>query len=170
MLLCFYSQLESLTAKQSSDSTYTKSAQPSPLYSISTSSPIPSTHRSTASTTLLSSTILSTLYNTDSPQSSTHFTVKSTETSTASYTKLSAKTEKTFIGVTVNPSLKKPTQTSTVHHSRGSQPSVDKQKTEALSSGTSRWVQHLKGYVILRDLERFLSRLARDYTILQAKH
>uniref|UniRef100_A0A673FRE1 Uncharacterized LOC107734131 n=1 Tax=Sinocyclocheilus rhinocerous TaxID=307959 RepID=A0A673FRE1_9TELE len=28
---------------------------------------------------------------------------------------------------------------------------------------TSRWIQHLRGYVILRDLERYLSRLARDY-------
>ncbi|XP_065122809.1 uncharacterized protein [Paramisgurnus dabryanus] len=151
------SQLESLTAKQNSDSTSTKSPQPSPLSSTSTSSPIPSTHRSTASTTLQTSS------HTDAPQSSTHFTVKSTETSTATNTKPSAKTEETFVGVTVNP--KKPTQTSTVHHSRGSQ-----QKTEALSSGTSRWVQHLKGYVILRDLERYLSRLARDYTILRAKH
>uniref|UniRef100_A0A8C1MV32 Ciliary neurotrophic factor n=2 Tax=Cyprinus carpio TaxID=7962 RepID=A0A8C1MV32_CYPCA len=35
---------------------------------------------------------------------------------------------------------------------------------------TSRWIQHLKGYVILRDLERYLSRLARDYAMLQAKY
>nr|XP_055055752.1 uncharacterized protein LOC129440416 [Misgurnus anguillicaudatus] len=147
-------QLESLTAKQNSDST---SPQPSSLYSTSTSSPIPSTHTSTASTTLQTSS------HTDAPQSSTQFTVKSTETSIASNTKLSAET---FVGVTVT----KPTQTSTVHHSRESQPSVDKQKTDVLSSGTSRWVQHLKGYVILRDLERYLSRLARDYTILRAKH
>uniref|UniRef100_A0A673N559 Uncharacterized protein n=1 Tax=Sinocyclocheilus rhinocerous TaxID=307959 RepID=A0A673N559_9TELE len=31
---------------------------------------------------------------------------------------------------------------------------------------TSRWIQHLRGYVILRDLERYLSRLARDYAVL----
>uniref|UniRef100_A0A672PV60 Uncharacterized LOC107596189 n=1 Tax=Sinocyclocheilus grahami TaxID=75366 RepID=A0A672PV60_SINGR len=35
---------------------------------------------------------------------------------------------------------------------------------------TSRWIQHLRGYVILRDLERYLSRLSRDYAVLQAKH
>uniref|UniRef100_A0A671S7A2 Cardiotrophin-2-like n=2 Tax=Sinocyclocheilus anshuiensis TaxID=1608454 RepID=A0A671S7A2_9TELE len=38
------------------------------------------------------------------------------------------------------------------------------------TSETSRWIQHLRGYVILRDLERYLSRLARDYAVLQAKH
>uniref|UniRef100_A0A671L6V3 Uncharacterized LOC107663373 n=1 Tax=Sinocyclocheilus anshuiensis TaxID=1608454 RepID=A0A671L6V3_9TELE len=31
---------------------------------------------------------------------------------------------------------------------------------------TSSWIQHLRGYVILRDLERYLSRLARDYAVL----
>uniref|UniRef100_A0A671LCU6 Uncharacterized LOC107663373 n=1 Tax=Sinocyclocheilus anshuiensis TaxID=1608454 RepID=A0A671LCU6_9TELE len=35
---------------------------------------------------------------------------------------------------------------------------------------TSSWIQHLRGYVILRDLERYLSRLARDYAVLQAKY
>ncbi|KAI4891866.1 hypothetical protein NFI96_025125 [Prochilodus magdalenae] len=37
-------------------------------------------------------------------------------------------------------------------------------------SGPSRWVSRLEGYVILRDLERYLSRLARDYALLQAKY
>uniref|UniRef100_A0A3B1IUU0 Ciliary neurotrophic factor n=1 Tax=Astyanax mexicanus TaxID=7994 RepID=A0A3B1IUU0_ASTMX len=33
-------------------------------------------------------------------------------------------------------------------------------------SGPSRWVSRLEGYVILRDLERYLTKLARDYTLL----
>ncbi|KAI5630407.1 hypothetical protein C0J50_10274 [Silurus asotus] len=36
-------------------------------------------------------------------------------------------------------------------------------------SSTSQWGTVLKGYVILRDLERYLSRLVRDYTLLRAK-
>ncbi|KAF7688925.1 hypothetical protein HF521_013732 [Silurus meridionalis] len=36
-------------------------------------------------------------------------------------------------------------------------------------SSTSQWESVLKGYVILRDLERYLSRLVRDYTLLRAK-
>lgn len=34
---------------------------------------------------------------------------------------------------------------------------------------TSQWVSVLEGYVILRDLERYLSRLVRDYTLLRTK-
>lgn len=34
---------------------------------------------------------------------------------------------------------------------------------------SSQWVSVLEGYVILRDLERYLSRLVRDYTLLRAK-
>ncbi|KAG9282124.1 hypothetical protein AMEX_G737 [Astyanax mexicanus] len=37
-------------------------------------------------------------------------------------------------------------------------------------SGPSRWVSRLEGYVILRDLERYLTKLARDYTLLRAKY
>uniref|UniRef100_A0A671L8Z3 Uncharacterized LOC107663373 n=1 Tax=Sinocyclocheilus anshuiensis TaxID=1608454 RepID=A0A671L8Z3_9TELE len=46
--------------------------------------------------------------------------------------------------------------------------SVDTQQTT--TAETSSWIQHLRGYVILRDLERYLSRLARDYAVLQAKY
>uniref|UniRef100_A0A672PMP0 Uncharacterized LOC107596189 n=1 Tax=Sinocyclocheilus grahami TaxID=75366 RepID=A0A672PMP0_SINGR len=41
---------------------------------------------------------------------------------------------------------------------------------QTTTAETSRWIQHLRGYVILRDLERYLSRLSRDYAVLQAKH
>ncbi|XP_027015332.1 uncharacterized protein LOC113650951 [Tachysurus fulvidraco] len=34
---------------------------------------------------------------------------------------------------------------------------------------TSRWMSVLEGYVILRDLDRYLCRLVRDYTLLRAK-
>lgn len=34
---------------------------------------------------------------------------------------------------------------------------------------SSQWVTVLEGYVILRDLERYLSRLVRDYTLLRSK-
>ncbi|XP_062845235.1 uncharacterized protein LOC134303691 [Trichomycterus rosablanca] len=43
-------------------------------------------------------------------------------------------------------------------------------KARATESGPSRWVSRLEGYVILRDLERYLSRLVRDYALLQAKY
>ncbi|KAL7838706.1 hypothetical protein AOLI_G00271100 [Acnodon oligacanthus] len=42
-------------------------------------------------------------------------------------------------------------------------------KLTAQVSQPTRWVSRLEGYVILRDLERYLSRLARDYTLLRAK-
>ncbi|XP_053086638.1 uncharacterized protein LOC113531477 [Pangasianodon hypophthalmus] len=35
---------------------------------------------------------------------------------------------------------------------------------------SSQWMSVLEGYVILRDLERYLSRLVRDYTLLRAKY
>ncbi|XP_072531593.1 uncharacterized protein [Salminus brasiliensis] len=47
---------------------------------------------------------------------------------------------------------------------------TSKAKPTAQVSGPSRWVSRLEGYVILRDLERYLSRLARDYTLLRAKY
>ncbi|KAA0717238.1 hypothetical protein E1301_Tti017327 [Triplophysa tibetana] len=151
------SQLENLIPKQDPHSTSTKSPLP---YSTPTSNRIPTTHRSTASTNLYMRTKLQTASNTNAPQSST------THTSTQANTKLSAKTEKTSVGVTVTP---KSTKKLTVLRSGESQPSEDRQQRTNVSSGSSRWYQHLKGYVILRDLERFLSRLARDYTVLQAK-
>ncbi|XP_017569335.1 uncharacterized protein LOC108437023 [Pygocentrus nattereri] len=43
-------------------------------------------------------------------------------------------------------------------------------KLTAEVSQPTRWVSRLEGYVILRDLERYLSRLARDYTLLRAKY
>ncbi|KAL6463273.1 hypothetical protein MHYP_G00276640 [Metynnis hypsauchen] len=43
-------------------------------------------------------------------------------------------------------------------------------KLTAQVSQPTRWVSRLEGYVILRDLERYLSRLARDYTLLRAKY
>uniref|UniRef100_A0A4W4EXR4 Ciliary neurotrophic factor n=1 Tax=Electrophorus electricus TaxID=8005 RepID=A0A4W4EXR4_ELEEL len=49
-------------------------------------------------------------------------------------------------------------------HSRSASPA------SSSSSGSSRWVSRLEGYVILRDLELYLGRLARDYTLLSAKH
>ncbi|XP_058239102.1 uncharacterized protein LOC131348298 [Hemibagrus wyckioides] len=36
-------------------------------------------------------------------------------------------------------------------------------------SDSSQWVSAVEGYVILRDLERYLCRLVRDYTLLRAK-
>lgn len=36
-------------------------------------------------------------------------------------------------------------------------------------SDVSRWVSAVEGYVILRDLDRYLCRLVRDYTLLRAK-
>ncbi|XP_053341184.1 uncharacterized protein LOC128512080 [Clarias gariepinus] len=41
---------------------------------------------------------------------------------------------------------------------------------QAPKPASSQWVSVLEGYVILRDLERYLSRLVRDYTLLQAKY
>ncbi|XP_066509750.1 uncharacterized protein [Hoplias malabaricus] len=46
---------------------------------------------------------------------------------------------------------------------------VESKLTTAASS-PSRWVSRLEGYVILRDLERYLSRLARDFSLLKAKY
>lgn len=40
---------------------------------------------------------------------------------------------------------------------------------DAPKSAPSQWVSALEGYVILRDLERYLSKLVRDYTLLRAK-
>ncbi|GAA6102248.1 uncharacterized protein LOC113650951 [Tachysurus ichikawai] len=50
------------------------------------------------------------------------------------------------------------------HRERESSPGPVQQKSD-----TSRWMSVLEGYVILRDLERYLCRLVRDYTLLRAK-
>ncbi|XP_051955315.1 uncharacterized protein LOC127624569 [Xyrauchen texanus] len=171
MLLFLYLQLFSLSITQDPESTSTKSPILRPLHS--TPAPNTSIRHPTIRFTPTSSRKLQTSFHTDTPHSSTHFTTESTSTSSnmkLPYRGLTAKPEKTSVGVTVTPRPPKPTQTSTVSDSRGSLLSVDKQQTTALSSGSSRWVQHLRGYVILRDLERYLSRLARDYTALQAKY
>ncbi|XP_051978016.1 uncharacterized protein LOC127639805 [Xyrauchen texanus] len=165
------SQLISLSIRQDPESTSTKSPIHSPLHSTPTL--IPSIHHSTASSTPTSSKKLQTSFHTDTPRSSTHFTTESTSMSSnmkLPYRGLTAKTERTSVGVTVTTRPPKSTQTSTISHSRGSPLSVDNHQTTAGSLGSSRWVQHLRGYVILRDLERYLSRLARDYTLLQAKY
>ncbi|XP_051531882.1 uncharacterized protein LOC127427950 [Myxocyprinus asiaticus] len=165
------SQLISLSITQDPESTSTKS----PILRLLHSTPTPnaSIRHPTVRSTPTSSRKLQTSFHTDTPCSSTHFTTESTSTSSnmkLPYSGLSTKPEKTSVGVTVTPRPPKPTQTSTVSDSRGSLLSVDNQQTTALSSGLSRWVQHLRGYVILRDLEQYLSRLARDYTVLQAKY
>ncbi|KAK2911907.1 hypothetical protein QQF64_027772 [Cirrhinus molitorella] len=74
-------------------------------------------------------------------------------------------TASTSTGEKTSVSFPQPTQTPIF---TGSKLSVDTQQTT--TAETSRWVQHLRGYVILRDLERYLSRLARDYAVLQAKY
>ncbi|KAI2664558.1 Cardiotrophin-2 [Labeo rohita] len=136
------SQLNTLSVKAS-----TKSPLLHPVHSTSTSSPISSMHPSTESTTVLLTQI-----RTENPRSSTH----SSETSSTSTT------GKTSVG------LPQPTQVSAASFFMGSQLSVDTQQTT--TAETSRWIQHLRGYVILRDLERYLGRLARDYAVLQAKY
>lgn len=114
------------------------------LHATSSSGPLPSMHHSTESTT-----VLQTPTRTDDPRSSAH---SSTQSSTVM--------ERTSV------SLPQPTLASEGFIFTGR--SVDTQQTT--TAETSRWIQHLKGYVILRDLERYLSRLARDYALLQAKH
>lgn len=49
------------------------------------------------------------------------------------------------------------------------EPSLGKVQQNAPKPVSSQWVSVLEGYVILRDLEHYLSRLARDYTLLRAK-
>ncbi|XP_026105351.1 uncharacterized protein LOC113077106 [Carassius auratus] len=124
------SQLNSLSITAS-----TKSPPLHTLHSTSSSSPIPSMHHSTESTT-----VLQTPSQMNNPRSSTQSSV----------------------------SLLQPTQASAASVFTGGKLSVDTQRTT--TAETSRWIQHLRGYVILRDLERYLSRLARDYAVLQAKH
>ncbi|XP_058630577.1 uncharacterized protein LOC131540119 [Onychostoma macrolepis] len=135
------SQLNSLSITAS-----TKPPLLHPLHTTSSSSPIPSMHHSTESTT-----VLQTPTQTDNPGSSAH---SSTQSSTSMM-------EKTSV------SLPQPTQASAGFILTGSQLSVDTLQTTAEAS---RWIQHLRGYVILRDLERYLSRLARDYAVLHAKY
>ncbi len=139
-MLILYLQLNSLSI-----ATSTKSPLLHPLRATSSSSPIPSMHHSTESTT-----VLQTPTQTDNPGSSPH---SSAQPSTSM-------TEKTSV------SLPQPTEASGGFILTGSQLSDTRQTTTAEAS---RWIQHLRGYVILRDLERYLSRLARDYAVLRAK-
>lgn len=136
-MLVLYLQLNSLSIAAS-----TKSPLLHPLHVTSSSSPIPSMHHSTESTT-----VLQTPTQMDNPRSSA-------QSSTSMM-------EKTSV------SLPQPTEASGGFILTGSQLSVDTRQTTTAEA--SRWIQHLRGYVILRDLERYLSRLARDYTVLQAK-
>ncbi|XP_016309067.1 uncharacterized protein LOC107663373 [Sinocyclocheilus anshuiensis] len=134
------SQLNSLSITAS-----TKSPLLHPLHATSSSGPIPSMHHSTES-----NTVHQTPTRTDNPRSSAH---SSTQSSTSMM-------EKTSV------SLPQPTLASAGFIFTGG--SVDTQQTT--TAETSSWIQHLRGYVILRDLERYLSRLARDYAVLQAKY
>lgn len=136
-------QLRSMTQASAS----TKSPLLHHLRSTSSSSPIPSMHHSRDSTEKLQ-----TPSPTDNSRSSAHSTVQSSQTLNSADRGLIYTAEKTTV------SLLQPTRAST----------VETQRTTA--EGASLWIQHLRGYVILRDLERYLSRLARDYTVLQAKY
>ncbi|XP_043095781.1 uncharacterized protein LOC122345582 [Puntigrus tetrazona] len=129
------SQLNSLSITASTNSPL--------LHATSSSSPTPSMHHSTESTT-----ILQTPTQTDDHRSSTQSSTSVTEK--------------------ISVSLPQPTQASAGLIFTGSQLSVDTLQTT--TAEMSRWIQHLRGYVILRDLERYLSRLARDYSVLQSKY
>ncbi|XP_026066896.1 uncharacterized protein LOC113049076 [Carassius auratus] len=115
-----------------------------PLHATSSSGPLPSMHHSTERPT-----VLQTPTGTDNHRSSAHSSTQSTTVM-----------ERTSL------SLPQPTLASEGFIFTGR--SVDTQQTT--TAETSRWIQHLKGYVILRDLERYLRRLARDYAVLQAKY
>ncbi|XDV20518.1 hypothetical protein PO909_025835 [Leuciscus waleckii] len=138
------SQLKSITQVSAS----TKSPLLHALHSTSSSSPFPSMPHSTDSTRKLQSP-----RPTVNPRSSAHFTVQSPQTLNSADRGLTSATEKSTV------SLLQPTRASTL---------TSTQRTT--TAGESLWIQHLRGYVILRDLERYLSRLARDYTVLQAKY
>ncbi|XP_077087319.1 uncharacterized protein LOC143739079 [Siphateles boraxobius] len=120
----------------------TKSPLLHSLHSTSSSSPFPSMHHFTDSTRKLESP-----RPTDNPRSSTHFTVQSSQILNSAHRGLTSATEKTTVSL--------------LQHIRAS---------TLTTGGESLWIQHLRGYVILRDLERYLRRLARDYTVLQAKY
>ncbi|XP_051750185.1 uncharacterized protein LOC127512865 [Ctenopharyngodon idella] len=137
------SQLRSMTQVSAS----TKSPLLHHLRSTSSSSPTPSMHHSRDSTKKLQ-----TPSPTDNSRSSAHSTVQSSQTLNSADRGFISTTEKTTVG------LSQPTLAST----------VETQTTTAAAA--SLWIQHLRGYVILRDLERYLSRLARDYTVLQTKY
>ncbi|KAK7164778.1 hypothetical protein R3I94_003234 [Phoxinus phoxinus] len=138
------SQLNSITQVSPS----TKSPLLHPLHSTSSSSPFPSMHHSTDSTRKLQSP-----RPTVNPRSPAHFTVQSPQTLNSADRGLTSATEKTTV------TLLQPTRASTLTSTQ-----------QTTTAGESLWIQHLRGYVILRDLERYLNRLARDYTVLQAKH
>ncbi|XP_056314323.1 uncharacterized protein LOC130229511 [Danio aesculapii] len=91
---------------------------------------------------------------TGKPGISAHSTTPSPQTLRLSEGGLTSVTEETFV------SLLQPTRAASVSHST----------QQTTTAGMSRWDLHLNGYVILRDLERYLSRLARDYTVLQTKY
>ncbi|XP_026888006.2 uncharacterized protein LOC113591630 [Electrophorus electricus] len=75
----------------------------------------------------------------------------------------------TSVHMEVTSSREETSQTSTIPLPRDRKRPVGK-TTARGGSGSSRWVSRLEGYVILRDLELYLGRLARDYTLLSAKH
>ncbi|XP_076849471.1 uncharacterized protein LOC143497423 [Brachyhypopomus gauderio] len=77
--------------------------------------------------------------------------------------------QSTSVPTEVTSSSKETTQAPSPPLPRESEVAQGKVTVKAVS-GPSRWVSRLEGYVILRDLERYLSRLARDYTLLKAKY
>ncbi|XP_067294592.1 uncharacterized protein [Pseudorasbora parva] len=115
--------------------------------SASTESPLLNSQQSTSSSSPIPSIRkLQTPRPSNNPRSSAHSTFLSSQASNSADRGLTSTTEK------------QPTRASTPE---------TKQTTTA---GASLWIQHLRGYVMLKDLERYLSRLARDYTVLQAKY
>ncbi|TRY57379.1 hypothetical protein DNTS_024960 [Danionella cerebrum] len=119
----------------------------SQLVSTSSPSPRPSMQPFSTGTTLLQTTT-----HTNNPDTSTHFTNHSPQTSSS----FSRGPTSVMATVEMQPTTVSPGLLSTPRATS--------------AAATSLWVQHLNGYVILRDLERYLRRLARDYTLLQAKY
>lgn len=140
MLLSFHLQLNVIR--------HVSSSTKSPLLDPTTASPsmIPSIHHSSESTT-----VPQTPTQTGEPGISAHSTTQSPQTLTPSERGLTEE---------ISVSLLQPTRAPAVSHST----------QQTTTAGMSRWVLQLNGYVILRDLERYLSRLARDYTVLQTKY
>lgn len=126
---------------------HVSSSTKSPLLDSTTASP--SMHHSSESTT-----ISQTPTQTGNPGISAHSYTQSPQTLSLSERGLTSVKEETSV------SLLQPTRAPTLSHST----------QQTTTAGMSRWVLHLNGYVILRDLERYLSRLARDYTVLQTKY
>ncbi|KAG1937410.1 uncharacterized protein LOC120461780 [Pimephales promelas] len=139
------SQLKSITQLSAS----TESPLLHPLHSTSLSSPFPSMHHSTDNTRKPQSP-----RPTVNPRSSAHFTVQSSETFNSADRRLTSAMKKTTVSL-----LQTTTRASTLASTQ-----------QTTTARESLWIQHMRGYMILRDLERYLSRLARDYTVLQAKY